>query len=46
GANLHLTTTGSDAHHQVESAFKATGRCLRQAFVKCGTSLPTTKGLL
>lgn len=46
GANLHVTTTGSDTHHQVESAFKATGRCLQQAIRKTGTSLPSTKGQL
>lgn len=46
GANLHITTSGSDTHHQVESAFKATGRCLRQALRLGGGGLPTTKGLL
>ncbi len=46
GANLHIKTTGSDTHHQVESSFKAVGRCVRQALQLGGGGLPTTKGLL
>lgn len=46
GANLHLTTSGSDTHHQVESAFKAVGRSVRQALQVGDGGLPTTKGLL
>ncbi|MFK8029133.1 MAG: bifunctional histidinol-phosphatase/imidazoleglycerol-phosphate dehydratase HisB [Gammaproteobacteria bacterium] len=46
GANLHLTTNGSDTHHQVESSFKVVGRALRQALQLGGGGLPTTKGML
>ncbi len=47
--SLHLETRGENAHHMVESLFKAVGRSLRQAFAKSeGTPLaiPSTKGLL
>ncbi|MEM7084227.1 MAG: bifunctional histidinol-phosphatase/imidazoleglycerol-phosphate dehydratase HisB [Pseudomonadota bacterium] len=46
GANLHIKTTGTDTHHQVESAFKGLGRSLKQAFQRGDDGLPTTKGLL
>lgn len=46
GANLHITTRGSDTHHQVESAFKAVGRSLRQALQLGDDGLPSTKGTL
>jgi len=46
GANLHIKTTGTDTHHQVESAFKAAGRCLRQAIAQQGYVMPSTKGSL
>ncbi|MBN8215138.1 MAG: imidazoleglycerol-phosphate dehydratase HisB [Spirochaetes bacterium] len=46
GINLHLTVRGENDHHQVEAAFKAFSRALRQAFVRSGQELPSTKGVL
>ncbi len=45
-ATLHLTVLGENTHHMVEACFKATGRALRQAFVRDGISIPSTKGIL
>ncbi|GAA4868352.1 bifunctional histidinol-phosphatase/imidazoleglycerol-phosphate dehydratase HisB [Luteimonas vadosa] len=46
GLNLHLTVRGDNDHHQVEACFKAFARALRQAVVREGRELPTTKGAL
>jgi len=46
GATLHIETRGENAHHMIESCFKAVGRCLRQAFALTQTGLPSTKGVL
>lgn len=46
GATLHLTVRGENAHHMVEGCFKAVARCLRQAFAREGSVLPSTKGTL
>jgi len=46
GANLHLAVRGENTHHMVEGCFKAVARALRQAFVRDGDALPSTKGLL
>jgi len=46
GAALHLDVTGENTHHMVEACFKVTGRALRQAFRRDGSSLPSTKGTL
>ncbi|MCC7330244.1 MAG: bifunctional histidinol-phosphatase/imidazoleglycerol-phosphate dehydratase HisB [Gammaproteobacteria bacterium] len=46
GAAIQLRVTGENTHHMVEACFKATGRALRQALLRQGTSLPSTKGLL
>jgi len=46
GAALHLTVLGDNTHHMVEACFKATGRTLRQAIAREGSSLPSTKGVL
>lgn len=47
GATLHLSVTGENTHHMVESCFKAVGRALREA-ARAGVSkgLPSTKGTL
>lgn len=46
GAALHLSISGDNSHHMVEACFKATGRALRQALARQGTTLPSTKGVL
>lgn len=47
GASLHIELEGENAHHMIESSFKAVGRSLRMAFAKNGSKgLPTTKGIL
>ena len=45
-AALHIEAQGENAHHMVEACFKSTGRALRQAIVRTGTELPSTKGVL
>lgn len=45
-ANLHIAVRGENTHHMVEACFKGFGRTLRQAIVKEGYSLPSTKGSL
>ena len=46
GAAIHVEVRGENTHHMVEACFKAVGRCLRDAFRRDGTALPTTKGML
>lgn len=46
GAAIHISVTGENTHHMVESCFKATGRALRQAIRIEGTELPSSKGTL
>jgi imidazoleglycerol phosphate dehydratase HisB len=43
---LHVESTGRDAHHVAEAAFKAVGRALRSAVRGEGSGVPSTKGLL
>lgn len=46
-ATLHISVRGENAHHMIESVFKAVGRCLRQACAPDGSNvLPSTKGIL
>ncbi|PCI35977.1 MAG: bifunctional histidinol-phosphatase/imidazoleglycerol-phosphate dehydratase [Elusimicrobia bacterium] len=47
GATLQIELTGSNDHHQVESAFKGVGRAFKIAAAKTAdASLPSTKGVL
>ena len=44
---LHLDNLyGSNAHHQIESSFKAFAQAFRQAIQLTTTTIPSTKGLL
>jgi len=45
-AAIHVEVKGENAHHMIESCFKAMGRALRQAFAREGNDLPSTKGSL
>ena len=46
GAAIHIRVQGSNDHHMIESCFKGLARCLRQAFAREGSDLPSTKGVL
>lgn len=46
GAAIHLEVNGENAHHMVESCFKGVARSLRQAFLRDGKEIPSTKGIL
>lgn len=46
GAAVHVSVTGENTHHMIESCFKAVGRALRQALKREGGELPSTKGVL
>jgi len=45
-AALHVKVEGDNAHHMIESTFKAFGRALRMAVRVEGDALPSTKGVL
>jgi len=46
GAAIHISVTGENTHHMIETCFKGVGRALRQAFKREGHELPSTKGIL
>lgn len=46
GATLNIKVRGKNAHHMVESCFKAFARALGQAIKENGNGLPSTKGVL
>ncbi len=43
---IHVESTGRDAHHVAEAAFKAVGRALRVAVRVESDGIPSTKGVL
>jgi imidazoleglycerol-phosphate dehydratase / histidinol-phosphatase len=45
-ASIHVRIAGENDHHQVEGAFKALGRALRDAFRQEAGGIPSTKGML
>lgn len=45
-AAIHVSVDGENAHHMIESCFKAFGRALRMAARVEGDALPSTKGVL
>ena len=45
-AAIHVSVDGENAHHMIESCFKAFGRALRMAARIEGDALPSTKGVL
>jgi imidazoleglycerol-phosphate dehydratase/histidinol-phosphatase len=46
GAALHIEVSGENTHHMIEACFKSVGRALRQAIMRDGAELPSTKGTL
>jgi len=46
GAAIHVKVAGENDHHKTEACFKALGRALRQAVIREGNALPSTKGVL
>jgi imidazoleglycerol-phosphate dehydratase/histidinol-phosphatase len=46
GAAIHISVSGENTHHMIESCFKGVGRALRQAIRIEGTELPSSKGTL
>jgi imidazoleglycerol-phosphate dehydratase/histidinol-phosphatase len=45
--NLHITATGENEHHKIESIFKAFARSIQMAITPTGNySIPSTKGSL
>lgn len=46
GASLQIRVRGDNTHHMIEACFKGVARALRQALVRSGDVLPSTKGQL
>ncbi len=46
GAAIQIRVAGENTHHMVEACFKGFARALRQALVREGSELPSTKGTL
>ena len=46
GAAIHIEVEGENSHHMIESCFKGVARSLRQAFLRDGNEIPSTKGTL
>ena len=46
GAAIQIRVRGENTHHMIEACFKGVARALRQAFMRSGEALPTTKGTL
>ncbi|MBH97986.1 MAG: bifunctional histidinol-phosphatase/imidazoleglycerol-phosphate dehydratase [Rhodospirillaceae bacterium] len=46
GAGIHIEVNGENTHHMVECCFKGLARSLKQAFIKDGNKIPSTKGIL
>ena len=46
GASIQIRVRGDNTHHMVEACFKSVARTLRQACLRVGDELPTTKGRL
>jgi imidazoleglycerol-phosphate dehydratase/histidinol-phosphatase len=46
GITLNIEAQGENEHHKIEAIFKAFAKSLKQATVKEGDKLPTTKGIL
>jgi len=46
GITLHIDSQGENEHHKIEAIFKAFANSLKQATIKNGEALPTTKGVL
>ncbi len=46
GITIHIEANGDNEHHKIEAIFKAFAKSLKQAAIKDGNSLPTTKGMI
>ncbi|RPH34386.1 MAG: bifunctional histidinol-phosphatase/imidazoleglycerol-phosphate dehydratase HisB [Bacteroidales bacterium] len=46
GITLNIEAQGENEHHKIEAIFKAFAKSLKQAAIKDGDALPTTKGLI
>ncbi|RKY52093.1 MAG: imidazoleglycerol-phosphate dehydratase HisB, partial [Candidatus Neomarinimicrobiota bacterium] len=44
--NLHVSASGDNEHHLIESIFKALARSMKQACMITSNALPSTKGVL